>query len=241
MAGPNALFDLYYNADEQFLLNGLVEESILINGLGCLYVPRREYHIDPLLTEDSQKFYDTTYLTTFYIKNVEGFQSQRDLISKFGLEIRDQITLTASDTIFQEDVGRHEGFIRPREGDLVYFPLNKKVFQIDFVEKFNMYYPLGSTPSYDLTVSLYEYSGESFRTGYPDIDEYSLSSENIFDWSVLAENGSIISLEDGSSLAQEGFAPTNIDVFDQTDVIQNEGTEILDWSKKDPFSSGGVY
>lgn len=236
MAGPNPLFDLYNNTEEQFMHDGMVQEAIEIHGLGCYYIPRRTFHIDEIFTEDAQHYFNKVYLTTFYVKNVEGFEGQGNFMSKFGLEIRDQITLTASDTIFQQDVGMAEEIVRPNEGDLIYFPLNKKVFQIDFVEKFNMFYPLGATPSYDLTCKLYEYSSEQFTTGIPDIDAIQKLSENIYDWSVLAENGSPLQAENGDYFVLETFNKSTIDAFDQGDDIQTEANKHVNFNELDPFS-----
>jgi hypothetical protein len=237
MPGPNALFDFFNNEEEQFLHNGLVEECILIHGIGCYYLPRRTFNISPLFTEDNQKYFDTVYETTFYIENVEGFEGQGNFLSKFGLEIRDQITMSASDTIFFEDVGKIENMQRPNEGDLIYFPLNKKLFQIDFVEKFAMFYPFGATPSYKLTIKLFEYAGEKFDTGIYDIDVIQKTlSENLYDWSVLAEDGSPLMTEDGNYWVLEEFEKSNIDAFDQAVSIQTEADKIMNWDEIDPFS-----
>lgn len=239
MAGPNPIFDLYNNTEEQFLLDGIMQEAIEIHGIGCYYLPRRTSHIDEIFTEDPQHFYNKYYLTTFYIKNVEGFEGQGNFMSKFGLEIRDQITLTASDTIFQQDVGMAEEIVRPNEGDLIYFPLNKKVFKISFVEKFNVFFALGSTPSYDLTCQLYEYSGEKFDTGIPDIDSIqTLLSENLRDWAIMSEDGSPFMTEDGNYLVLEKYQEDKIDAFDQGDKIQTEADKVVNFDRNDPFADG---
>jgi hypothetical protein len=239
MAGPNPYFDNYNNADEQSLHDGLVQESIEIYGEAMWYLPRRAFDIDLIYTEDPQNFFDTVYLSTFYIKNVDGFEGNGSFMSKFGLEIRDQITLTVSDTIFMQDIGNAEGFARPREGDLIWFPLNKKLFEVTFVDKFQMFYPLGAIHSYDITCQLYEWNGSTFNTGIPEIDLVQQTlSQNIFDWSMLTEDGSPFMTEDGNYLVLETFGPKNMDVFDQTDDIQQIGDDILNFDENDPFSEG---
>src|SRR5882757_3720296 len=162
MAGPNPYFDSFNNPQEQNMHDGMIQESIEIYGEGMYYLPRRPKNFDAIYTEDDQDYFDTVYLSTFYVKNVEGFEGQGSMVSKLGLEIRDQITLTVSNTLFLQDIGVAENFTRPREGDLVYFPLNNKVFEIVFVDKFSMFYPSGASPAYDITCQLYEYSGQKF-------------------------------------------------------------------------------
>jgi len=170
---------------------------------------------------------------------VEGFEGQGNFMSKFGLEIRDQITMTASDTIFQQDVGMAEEITRPNEGDLIYFPLNKKVFKISYVEKFNVFFALGSTPSFDLTCQLYEYSGEKFDTGIPDIDSIqTLLSENLRDWAIMSEDGSPFMTEDGNYLVLEQYQEDKIDAFDQGDKIQTEADKVVNFDQNDPFAEG---
>lgn len=238
MTGPNPLFDNFNNTDEQFLHDGLIQESIEIYGEGMYYLPRRTANFDPLYTEDDQDYFDKVYLTTLYIKNVDGFEGQGNFMSKFGLEIRDQITLTVSNTIFMEDIGMLENFVRPREGDLIYFPLNDKVFEIVFVSKFTMYYPLGATPTYDITCQLYEYSGQRFNTGIPAVDKIEVLSENMYEWAILSEDGVPLLMETDDIWVLETYAETIMDTMDQSAAIQKIADGILDFTETDPFSEG---
>jgi hypothetical protein len=238
MAGPNSLFDNYNNFDEQFLHDGLVQESIEIFGEGMYYMPRRTGNLDRLYTEDDQDYFDTVHLTTFYIKNVDGFEGQGNFMSKFGLEIRDQITLVVSNTIFNEDVGVAEEITRPREGDLIYFPLADKVFEITFVNKFTMYFPLGASPSYNITCQLFEYSGQKFITGIVAVDKISALSEDLYDHAIMDENGQPLITETGDFLMMPGYSETAIDPLDQSTPIQTIGDAIINFSETDPFSNG---
>lgn len=239
MTGPNPYFDNFNNTEEQNLHDGLIQESIEIYGEGMYYIPRRAYNFDPLYTEDDQDYFDTTYISTFYIKNVEGFEGQGNFMSKFGLEIRDQITLVVSNTLFMQDIGTAESFPRPREGDVIYFPLNDKLFEIVFVDKFTMYFPLGASPSYTITCQLFEYKGERFITGLPVVDKIQKRmSENLYDWALLAEDGAVLLFENGDIMTVEEFDRTKPDPMDQTDPIQALSDTILDFSETDPFSEG---
>lgn len=238
MTGPNPYFDNFNNSDEQWLHDNIVQESIEIYGEGMYYLPRRPANFDPLYTEDDQDFFDKVYLSTFYLKNVEGFEGQGNFMSKFGLEIRDQITLVVSNTLFMQDIGNEEGFVRPREGDLIYFPLNDKVFEIVYVDKFSMFYPLGTTPSYTLTCQLYEYSGQHFRTGIPSVDKIEVLSEDIFIWSLQAEDGQPLMFVDNAAMVVEEYEQALIDPMDQSEPIQNMADTIMDFTETDPYSEG---
>ncbi len=101
-----------------------------------------------------------------YIKSVDGFEGEGDLISKFGLEIRDQIVFSLARRAWEGlDLG-----VRPKEGDLVYFPLTSKLFQIMFVEHETPFYQTGALPTFDLTCELFVYSDEKIDTGVDTID-----------------------------------------------------------------------
>jgi hypothetical protein len=241
MTGPNPYFDNYNNTDEQNLHDGLIQESTEIYGEAMYYLPRRPANFDPMYSEDDQDYFDKTYLSTFYIKNVDGFEGGGNFMSKFGLEIRDQITLAVSNTLFMEDVGIAEGLTRPREGDCIYFPLADRIFEVVFVNRFTMFYPFGASPSYTITCQLFEYNGEGFRTGIPAVDKVQTRlTENIFDYSLLMEDGAAIQMENGDYMVVENYDEDNSDPFDQSSEIQSIADGILDFTETDPFSEGPI-
>ena len=101
-----------------------------------------------------------------YIKSVDGLEGDGDLVSKFGLEIRDQIVFSVARRAFEGlDIG-----VRPKEGDLIYFPLTEKLFQIMFVEHETPFYQTGALPTFDLTCELFTYSDEKLDTGVEEVD-----------------------------------------------------------------------
>ncbi|NDB56559.1 hypothetical protein EB169_12130, partial [archaeon] len=141
----NFFFNNFTSSAEQDLISDLVLESIKIYGLDVYYIPKREINKDTLYREDSLVEYNTSYLIDMYVKNVEGFEGEGDFLSKFNIEIRDQITFTVSKRNFESEIIRYEtGILRPQEGDLIFFPLNNKVFQIKFVEHEAVFYQIGS-------------------------------------------------------------------------------------------------
>src|SRR6056300_824208 len=157
---------------EQQLIEDLIIESIKVYGHDVWYVNRSITAKDEILNEDDLSVFDQAYMIEMYIKNVEGFEGEGDFLSKFGLQIRDSITFTVAIRSFNQEVGLHTEDLRPFEGDLIYFPLNNKVFKIMHVEHEAIFYQMGSLQTYDLRCELFEYSNERFETGQDFIDDY---------------------------------------------------------------------
>ena len=117
-----------------------------------------------------------------YVESIDGFGGEGDIIGQFGVEIRDQLILSVSQRRWTDlDINNR---VRPYEGDLIYFPLNDKLFEIRFVEHEKVFYQLGNLPLYTLTCELFEYSHEDIDTGVPQIDdiekEYSYAMDLVF-------------------------------------------------------------
>ena len=130
----NFYFNNFTNSMEQQLIEDLIIESIKVYGHDVWYVNRSITAKDEILNEDDLSVFDQAYMIEMYIKNVEGFEGEGDFLSKFGLQIRDSITFTVAIRSFNQEVGFHTEDVRPIEGDLIYFPLNNKVFKIMHVE-----------------------------------------------------------------------------------------------------------
>lgn len=177
-------------------------------------------------------------MVEMYVKNVEGFAGEGDFLSKFNVEIRDQITLTIARRTFENEVQHYEyGYTRPREGDLIFLPLNNKVFQIKFVEHEPVFYQMGALQMYDLKCELFEYSSEKMNTGFEAIDALENTySDAMNTYAILTENDLEIKMEDNYSLIREE-EPTFIEDLD----IQIESDDFLDFTEADPFSEGGRY
>ena len=162
----NTYFRNFDARNEQELLHSLVTESIQIYGHDVNYIPRTLVNEDKILGEDSISEYKDAYSIEMYIKSVDGFEGEGDLVSKFGLEIRDQIVFSVARRAFEGlDIG-----VRPKEGDLIYFPLTEKLFQIMFVEHETPFYQTGALPTFDLTCELFTYSDEKIDTGVEEVD-----------------------------------------------------------------------
>lgn len=155
---------------EQDLVEGITIEIIQAMGTDCYYVPREFLSIDRLFGEDPGSSFTKSYPIEMYLQSYKGFEGT-DIITQFGLEIKDRVMLILSRKRFKQEVtDKNASLIRPREGDLIYFPLAKSLFEINFVEHENPFYPLGRLYSYAITAELFTYSYEKINTRNPSID-----------------------------------------------------------------------
>jgi hypothetical protein len=238
----NFYFNNFQSSQEQLLIENLVVESIKIYGHDLFYLPRTRVNFDNIYGEDPVSEFRIVYPIEMYIKNVDGFKGDGDFLSKFNLEIRDQVTFTVARRVFNEEVGSLEAIVRPREGDLIYFPLNNKIFEIKFVEHEAIFYQLGALQTFDITCELFEYSNERFITGYSDIDNlYDNFTIDVVAFGLKYETtggySDFLLDEDGFQLVTEG-ASIGTNVIDDISEIQNEASDFVDFSEKDPFSEG---
>jgi hypothetical protein len=197
MPTTNFYFNNYDYFGEQSLVESLITESIKIYGIQVLYMPRTFENSDTsVFGEDRLSSFQNAFPIEMYIKSVDGFEGEGDFLSKFGLEIRDEMTLTVSRRRFSEElyaddttpVDEDEGSGRPSEGDLLYFPLNGKIFEVKFVEHESVFYQMGSLQTYDIKLELFEYSNEILSTGIAEIDQIGIDySTDILDNQIALE------------------------------------------------------
>ena len=238
----NFFFNNFKNSQEQLLLENLVIESIKIYGEDMYYLPRTLVDQDLIYQSDSISQYNSAYMIEMYIKSVNGFSGDSVFMSKFGLEIRDQVTFSVAQRVFNDEVQTFTNILRPNEGDLIYFPLNKKAFEIKYVENKEFFYQLGALQTYELTCELFEYSSEVFNTGIEEIDQIQTKfSLNIFDWAILDENGDRLLDENADYIVVEGYSAGQIDALADNEDLQTESDNFLDFAERDPFSEGGTY
>ena len=237
----NFFFNNYQSSQEQLLLENLIIESMSIYGHDVIYIPRKLNNLDQVYGADDQSSYEISYPIVMYIESYDGFKGDGNFMSKFGLEIRDQVVFSMSQRTFNEEVGQFTTQIRPNEGDLIYFPLNNKCFQIKFVDKFQMFYQLGKLYTWKCTTELFEYSGELLNTGIPEIDILQKKfSTNILDWTVQTEDNFAILTEEGDYLVLEGSSLNDLVIASDNDEIQRESDLFVDFSASDPFSENGI-
>jgi hypothetical protein len=235
----NFFFNNFQNSQEQILIEDLIIESIKIYGLDMIYVPRNPVSIDVVYGEDPLREYLHAVPVEMYIKNIEGFAGEGDFLSKFNIQIRDQITFSIARRVFTNEVDVLEIITRPREGDLIYLPLNQKLFEIKFVEHEAIFYQLGALQMYDLKCELFEYNNEYFETGIEDIDKlmnnYSL---DLSVFSIKTESGLNLTDEEEYVILQESYDINENDALATNDELELEAESLLDFSERDPFSEG---
>jgi len=288
----NVYFNNFGYAREQDLVEDLTIESIKIYGHNLKYIPKTAVKQDPLFGEDTLSTYDDAVDIEMYIKNVEGFEGEGDFLSRFNLEIRDQVTFTVARKRFDQarserlttevgysyvqeeantnapsrqflstsantgmfgitlETATSEGYSitnnRPLEGDLIWFPMVDKLFEIKFVEHEQVFYQTGRLQTYDLRCELFTYSNERIDTGISDIDavEDNLTTD-ILTNEMLQEDGSILQLEEGGSIMQEYRLETNQpsannEYFQSNDPVFSSSA-VIDFSESNPFSEIDRY
>lgn len=204
--------------NEQEMLDDLVVEAISIFGIDTYFVTRDFSNPDRTMNEDRLTTFDAAYHIEMYVKSVDGFEGEGDFLSRFGLQIRDQVTFTVAIRTFERHIIRHKPSIkRPNEGDLVYFPMNKKFYKIMHVEHESVFYQSGALYVYDLKCELFEYSNEDFKTGISEIDNH-------------YEKHDTSEITDIEELTKKDPVARNYDFKEKSDLI-------IDFSETDPFSN----
>jgi hypothetical protein len=161
----NFYFNNFNSSQEQILIEDLVIESIKIYGHDMYYCPRTLVAKDDIYGEDTLSEYNISYSIDMYIRSYDSYEGDGTFLSKFNLEIRDQMTLTVSIRNFMNEIGNLEGIVRPREGDLIYIPMVDRIMIIKYVNKTPIFYQMGSIQMYDLVCEVFEYSSERLNTG----------------------------------------------------------------------------
>mgnify|MGYP001465874368 FL=1 len=170
---PTNVFFNHAVQTEQHLYEDLVVEALRMYGHNVFYLPREVIEEDSILNEDVQSKFGDSYQVEMYIENTDGFEGEGDLMSKFGVQIRDQATFIISLRTWERFISLDDNLatsFRPNEGDLIYFPLSGSMFEIKFVEHEDPFYQVGKLFVFKLQCELFEYSQEDFDTGIGDID-----------------------------------------------------------------------
>ena len=177
---------------EQDLTQSLVNEQIAMFGRNVYYIPRTLVKQDTVFGEDTMSKFEGAYLIEAFIEDNSGFRGDGDMFTKFGVQIADQATFVISRTRFTEAVDDNATLIvegRPNEGDLVYFPMANKIFEIQFVEYEVPFFTLGKIYTWGLRCELFQYSDEDIDTGITEVDAIEVNYANAISVNV-AEGGS---------------------------------------------------
>jgi len=168
--------NVYFNnqvRSEQNLFEDITIEALKIYGQDVYYIPRDIVSEDRVFGDDIPSRFNSSYRLEMYIENIEGFDGEGDLFTRFGVEIRDEATFIVARRRWTQTVKRFDNEIsgdRPREGDLIYLPLSKSLFEIMHVEHEQPFYQLNNLPTYKMRCTLFEYNDEDLDTGIQDVD-----------------------------------------------------------------------
>ena len=246
----NVFFNNFANSQEQKLIEDLTIESIGIYGVEAYYLNKTYGDYDYLYGEDDLGTFSDYYTVPMYINSVEGFGGEGDFLSKFGVEQRDTMTMSVARWTFEQEVGNESkaNIARPREGDVIYFPLNKKLYTINFVEHEPVFYQMGALQFYELRLEMFEYAGERLNTGLYEIDklETRRSMDTFLKSQLVMETGDPelpIHSESGQRILLSGYTETDQDDItdSENDFFETNADGFLDFSAGDPFSEGGNF
>ena len=176
---------------EQSLYDDLIIEAMKIYGHDVYYIPRKIAQINGILNEDVLSSFDSAFKLEMYIESYEGMEGDGKLFSKFGFEVRDQLTFVVSNRRWNSMVGRFgytQGAVRPREGDIIYLPLSKGLFEVRYVEDKKPFYQLAHVPTFKLTCELFEYSNQEIDTGIKAVDNIQRYHQQALNYRITYEN-----------------------------------------------------
>ena len=177
---------------EQKLYENIIIESLKMYGQDVYYLPRTVVNENRILGEDVSSKFSNSYKIEMYIENTEGFDGEGDLFTKFGVEIRDEATFIVSRRRWNTTVGKVDNQIegeRPREGDLIFLPLSKSMFEVMHVEHEQPFYQLANLPTFKMRCQLFEYSGEDLDTDLTTIDTIEQTNAYEFDMVLSGVSG----------------------------------------------------
>jgi Virus neck protein len=176
-------FFLNGTSSEQRLVQDLINEHLRMYGVEVVYIPRKFVNRKTIIEEVQSSRFDDNFAIEAYVNTYDGYSGAGDILTKFGMSLRDELLITISKERFEDfiapflgalDDGSGEGEIilssRPREGDLVYFPLGQRIFEVKFVEHEQPFYQLGKNYVYELKCELFEYEDEVIDTSIEEID-----------------------------------------------------------------------
>jgi len=242
---------------EQALYEDLMIEQLRIYGQDVYYIPRKMAGTDKIWQEDISSSFESSYLIEMYMENVDGYEGEKELMSKFGLDIQDDATFIVARRRWEQFVSVDNNIIvssRPNEGDLVYFPKGKKLFEITFVDHDDPFYQVHNLPTYKLKCKTFEYASEVIDTGIAEID--AIETDNSLDMlahQISLEQGTVnltgagsIQMENAvegaaaSYIILETYNIATIDENSQNDDFELADDNILDFTESNPFGDAGM-
>jgi len=168
---------LHGSQSEQRLVQDLINEQLKIYGIDVTYIPRKYVNTQSIIEEVQSSKFDDNFVLEAYVNSYDGYSGAGDVLTKFGMSLRDEVELTISKERFEDFISPFMGASndielssRPKEGDLVFFPLGQRLFEVKFVEHEEPFYQLGKNYVYKLKCELFEYEDEVIDTSIDAID-----------------------------------------------------------------------
>lgn len=234
MSTTNVYFS-HGTRNEQYLIEDLIIESLKIYGNEFFYIPRTLVSKDEILGEDRLSQFTSSFPIEMYFENVDNLAGQGAFIQKFGLMMEQSATLVVARRRWDQLVGRYGQTTlpnRPNEGDLIYFPLTKGLFEIKFVTHQDPFYQLGKLYVYKLQVELFQYASETIQTGIPDIDVFE-ELKSYGEYGLLLETGDLMLAENGQQLGG-GYGTDEVTSFGDNEKFRKEMRDII-FNEDNPF------
>ena len=245
--------------EEKRLYEDLVIEQLKVFGQDVYYMPRTLVAEDKILGEDALSKFDDAYMIEMYFENTDGFAGDKEIMNQFGLENREEAVFIVSQRRFEDLIIPDENIgTRPEEGDLIYFPLVNKVFEISFVDNDEPFYQIGNLPVYRLSTKTFEYSSEDLDTGITEFDaiETAISADTLQFQLTLEQSGTYneqvgleqrgnqqFKLENGDGFTQLETSGIILTEYGEEDgsIVQDTAADVLDYIvHEDETMSGSI-
>ena len=239
----NVYFDTG-TTSEQRLYENIIIEQLRAFGQDVYYLPRKLVKEDTLFGEDTLSSFNDAYIIEMYLDNFEGFEGQKEMMTRFGLDVQDEATWVVSKRRFEQLVSTDQNLIvstRPNEGDLIYFPRAKKLFEITFVDHDDAFYQLSNLPVFKMRCRKFDYSHEDLDTGIAEIDAIETSeSLDALQYQIVLEDDTdsgtnYLLTEDGDFIVSEAYNVDTIDSSSDSEYFETQGDSILDFTERNPF------
>ncbi len=239
--------NVYFNTGttaEQRLYENLIIEQLSVFGQDVYYLPRKLVNKDTLFGEDASSSFNDAYIIEMYLDNIEGYEGQKEMMTRFGIDMQDEATWVVSKRRFEQLISLDANLIvstRPNEGDLIYFPDGKKLFEISFVDHDDPFYQIQNLPVFKMRCRTFEYSHEDMATGLDAVDAIETSeSLDALAYQIILESGTdsgtnYLITEDGDWIVSEAYSVSTLDTSSDTDFFETQGDSILDFSEMNPF------
>lgn len=237
------------HTSEQNLVENMIIESIEISGIECIYIPRSLNKVDQIFGEDVLSSFESYVAVPLFLSDFNGYGGQSEMLAKFGMQISDTASFLISRKRYQELVvpilpeSRNSKVAwRPNEGDLIYVPNSKSLFEIVFCEDEEpAFYQLNKKYVWTMRCELFRANNDKIVTGHSEIDDIFGTNMNRLNMSILSETGFHLLTETGGYILSEDYEVSkeydDSRGYGDNAAIKKEFLEIMDFDQNNPFRS----